>query len=214
MRTSLTSSDIEGWLRLMAQSFEANMDRLSALDAALGDGDHGTSMVRSFRAIVAKLDAAPAPLDSAARLRTAGMTLISVSGGATGPLFGTIFLEAAKQAQGKSNIDLATVAAMISAASAGVMGRGGAQPGEKTMLDALAPAAEALTRASAEGLDMATALARASAAAQAGAQATAAMPASKGRARYLGERALGHEDAGAHSIALIVEALAQVAAQI
>lgn len=209
----LTPADIEAWIRLMAQAFEANMERLSQLDAALGDGDHGTSMVRSFRAIIAKLDAAPPPPDIASLLRLAGMTLLSVSGGATGPLFGTIFLEAGKQAQGKSQIDLAGVAAMMNAASAGVMARGGAQPGDKTMVDALAPAAEALARASAEGLDLATALAQASAAALAGAQATAAMPATKGRARYLGERSRGHEDAGAHSVALIIDVLAQVAAQ-
>ena len=208
-KTHLTLHDMDTWIRLLARLFEQNLARLSQFDAALGDGDHGASMVRAMRAIVAKLDASP-PADIGALLRTTGMTLLSAAGGATGPLFGTIFLEAAKPAGGKMQVGLDDVAAMAAAACAGVMARGGATTGEKTMVDALAPAAAALQQAAAAGRDLPTALAEAAAASGAGARATAAMLAARGRARYLGERSLGHEDAGAHSVALIFSALAQV----
>jgi dihydroxyacetone kinase-like protein len=213
-RSVLDSADIESWLRLLAQAFEQNMERLSQFDAALGDGDHGSSLVRSFRAIVAKLDGPARPPDSAGMLQMAGMTLLSVSGGATGPLFGTIFLEAAKAAKGKDDLSLSDIAAMFAAATAGVMQRGGARPGQKTMVDALVPAAQVLQQAVEEGLSPAAGLRRAEQAARAGAHATADMLAAQGRARYLGERSLGHEDAGAHSVAIIVAALAQVAARV
>jgi phosphoenolpyruvate---glycerone phosphotransferase subunit DhaL len=210
-KASLSLADTEAWIRALAQAYEREMDRLSALDGALGDGDHGTSMVRSFRAIIAKLDATP-PADIGALLMMVGSTLVSVSGGVTGPLFGTIFMEAGKQARGKQLVDLAAVAAMMQASSSAVMARGGARPGDKTMVDALSPAAQALSAASASGVALAEALAQAAAAAEAGAHATAGMLASKGRARYLGERSLGHEDAGAHSVVLIFASLAAVAA--
>jgi phosphoenolpyruvate---glycerone phosphotransferase subunit DhaL len=209
-RTSLTLGDMEAWIRSLAQAYEREMDHLSALDGALGDGDHGTSMVRSFRAIIVKLDATPLA-DVGGLLMMVGSTLVSVSGGATGPLFGTIFMEAGKQARGKQQVDLPLIAAMMQAAASAVMARGGAQPGDKTMVDALAPAAQALSAASATGEELAGALAQAAAAAEAGAHATAGMLANKGRARYLGDRSLGHEDAGAHSVALIFGTLAAAA---
>ena len=210
-KTLLTLADMEAWIRLLAQTFEREMYRLSALDGALGDGDHGTSMVRSFRAIVAKIDAA-SPTDIGALLMLVGSTLVSVSGGATGPLFGTIFMEAGKRARGMQQVDLTAIAAMMQAAASAVMARGGAQPGDKTMVDALSPAAQALVAASAAGVALQDALVQAAAAAEAGAHTTAGMIASKGRARYLGERSLGHEDAGAHSIVLIFGTLSAVAA--
>lgn len=209
---TLSTPNIEAWLRAMAQAFEDNMARLSALDADLGDGDHGSSMARAFRAVVAKLDAGAQAQDCSPLLQMAGMTLVSVSGGATGPLFGTIFLEAAKTVKGKSALGLSDVAALFAAASTAVMARGGARPGEKTMIDALEPAAQALRQAVEAGLDLAGGLDLAAVAARTGAQATAAMLATKGRARYLGQRSLGHEDAGAHSVALMLAALAAVAA--
>ena len=212
-RDCLTADDMLAWVHGMAAAFEREMERLSQLDGALGDGDHGSSMVRAFRAVVAKLDAAP-PADSSALLQTVGMTLISVTGGATGPLFGTIFLEAAKIAKGKACLEVVDLAAMACAAAEGVMKRGGAKPGEKTMVDALVPAADALQAATAAEIGLPVAAARAAAAAQAGAEATAGMLASKGRRAHLGERSLGHQDAGANSIALIFAVLAQVAAEI
>jgi phosphoenolpyruvate---glycerone phosphotransferase subunit DhaL len=210
-KTSLTLADMEAWIRLLAQGYEREMERLSALDGALGDGDHGTSMVRSFRAVLARLDATP-PADIGGLLMMVGSTLVSVSGGATGPLFGTIFMEASKHARAMQQVDLPAIASMMQAAASAVMARGGAQPGDKTMVDALLPAAEALSAASASGAALSESLAQAAAAAEAGAHATAGMLASKGRARYLGERSLGHEDAGAHSVALIFATLAAVAA--
>jgi phosphoenolpyruvate---glycerone phosphotransferase subunit DhaL len=211
--TTLDVQDIQAWLTRCGQVFEAEMAHLSQLDGALGDGDHGTSMVRGFRALAAKLAAGNPAADSGALLQTAGMTILSATGGATGPLFGTIFLEAARQARGKTELTLQDLALMFVAASSGVATRGATKAGEKTMLDALEPAAQALRAAAAEGQELAAGLARAAQAAEDGAAATSSMLAQKGRARYLGQRSLGHQDAGATSVALIMRALADVAAR-
>lgn len=212
--TTLNSSHLRAWLAGLSPLFEANLERLSQLDAALGDGDHGASMVRGMRAVSAKIAAMPAAGDCGSLLQAAGMAIVSATGGATGPLFGAIFMEAGKVARGKSELASADLAAMFQAASSALSARGGALPGDKTMVDALAPAAAALAECSVRGDEVAQALAMAAQAAEQGAAATAAMPASKGRARYLGQRALGHVDAGATSVALIMQALANTALDI
>ena len=191
----------------------ANEERLSSLDAACGDGDHGVSMARGFRAVAAKLESEVYE-SPAALLRAVGMTLVSSIGGATGPLMGTLFLEAGKVLEGAevpahAGIDTRSLAAAFRAGLEGVRRRGGAKPGEKTMVDALLPAVEALEAAAKVGESPAAALARAAQAARAGAEATAGMVAGQGKARYLGQRAVGHEDAGANSIAFIFEAFAE-----
>jgi len=212
----------------------ANEERLSALDAACGDGDHGVSMARGFRAVAVKLESEVYE-SPAALLRAVGMTLVSSIGGATGPLMGTLFLEAGKALAGggaspgagrgspaggagasaaghaspAGGVDTRSLAAAFRGGLEGVRRRGGAAPGEKTMVDALLPAVEAL-EAAAEAADPPNAaLARAARAARAGAEATSGMVARQGKARYLGQRAVGHEDAGANSIAFIFEAFAE-----
>jgi len=186
-------------------------DYLCELDAALGDGDHGVSMAKSFHGVKAKLpDLANG--DVSAILHGVGMTLISEVGGAMGPLFGTAFLRASKVAAGKSSITPADVAEMIAAAEAGVVQRGKAQPGDKTMLDAIHPAVEAARRAEATGADTAGVLAAAAEAAQVGAASTKMFVAKIGRASRLGERTLGHQDPGATSVSIVLRVAADVLA--
>ncbi|WP_323991710.1 dihydroxyacetone kinase subunit DhaL [Nguyenibacter sp. L1] len=194
------------WLRRAAQAIEERRDVLSALDAAIGDGDHGANMARGFRAVAEKLRDPPS--DAASLFRLVGMTLIGSVGGASGPLYGTLFLDMGKAARGVPVLDAAAWHALLSAGVAGVAARGKAAAGDKTMLDALIPAAAALS-----GTDsVRKALARAADAARKGADATIPMVARKGRASYLGERSAGHMDPGAASSALLLSMLAETAA--
>ncbi len=210
---------IEAWLRLAAARVHDQAATLTALDQAIGDGDHGTNMDRGFKAIVASLDAGRPEGDderatSAAALRTAGRTLISTVGGAAGPLYGTALIRAATAvaaAESTASPQEVLVSA-LEAAAAGIGSLGKATVGEKTMLDALVPAALAGRAAIDTGsgaVDVATAMASA---AEAGATATIPMLATKGRASYLGERSIGHQDPGATSSALLLRALADAAA--
>ena len=157
-------------------------------------------------AAVAALEAAP-PADAAALLKTVGMTMVSKVGGASGPLYGTLFLRMAG-AVGSGPLDAAGLAAALRAGYDGVVARGKAEPGDKTMLDALGPACDALDAALADGQDLGAALRAAAQAADAGRDATVPMVARKGRASYLGERSAGHADPGATSVALLVHAAA------
>lgn len=182
-----------------------NKDYLSALDQAIGDGDHGTNMARGFEAVQAKL-AAQEIVDIGAALKLTGMTLISTVGGAAGPLYGTAFLRAAAPAAGKTELDQETAAAMLAAAIAGIKERGKAHQGEKTMLDALEPAYEAFLAATAAKKDWAECLELASGAALKGVEYTKTIIATKGRASYLGERSLGHQDPGATSAYIMLTA--------
>jgi dihydroxyacetone kinase-like protein len=215
----MTIDDLEAWLRLAADRLHESAGRLTQLDQAIGDGDHGTNMDRGFSAIVAKLNAAreaatPAGLgadgspDPAGLLRLAGKTLISTVGGAAGPLYGTAFLRAANAVATRSELSAEDAVAALDAAIAGIAGLGKATVGEKTMLDALNPALEAARAAVANGEDGPAVLAAAADAAEAGATATIPMLATKGRASYLGERSIGHQDPGATSSALLLRALA------
>jgi phosphoenolpyruvate---glycerone phosphotransferase subunit DhaL len=209
---------IEAWLRLAAARLSEQAPVLTALDQAIGDGDHGTNMDRGFRAIVAALDAGRPEAEgelavAGAVLRTAGRTLISTVGGAAGPLYGTAMTRAggavssADPAGGPGKVLVEALEAGIG----GIEALGKATTGEKTMLDALVPAATAGREAIAAGGDSAAVTAAMAAAAEVGASSTIPMLATKGRASYLGERSIGHQDPGATSSAMLLRALADAA---
>lgn len=195
-------------IRAIGKAITGNKELLTSLDAAIGDADHGINMARGFDAVEAKLAAPAAGGDIGLVLKTVGMTLISTVGGASGPLYGTAFLRAAAACQGKTAIDRDTAVKVWAAAIGGIRERGKATGGEKTMLDALEPAAAAFTQAAAAGRPLLDCLEAGCRAAEAGVEATKAMVATKGRASYLGERSLGHQDPGATSSAIILAALA------
>ena len=200
------------WLTAAAAVVETQRDHLTQLDAAIGDADHGINMARGFGAVTAAL-AQRDPLTPGAVLTLAGSTLISKVGGASGPLYGMALRSAGKALGDVPDADLAALAAALEAALGGVQKLGAAKEGEKTMVDALAPAVSALAKALAEGAPADGALTALAAAAAEGAQATISMQALKGRASYLGPRSVGHEDPGAASTALILRALRDVAAR-
>jgi dihydroxyacetone kinase-like protein len=198
------------WIVSAAEVIEANRDHLTQLDAAIGDADHGINLSRGFTAVLAALGSA-APAAPGAILTLTGNTLISKVGGASGPLYGTAFRRAGKALGDAADVDLPALAAALEAALAGVQQLGAAREGDKTMVDALASATRAFSKAIAEGAADDAALAALAEAAQAGAVATISMQALKGRASYLGPRSVGHEDPGAASTALILGALAGAA---
>jgi dihydroxyacetone kinase-like protein len=204
--TTLSRQTFVAAVRRMAAVFEEEMDALSRLDAVIGDGDHGISMARGFRIVAEKLPAVEGK-DIGAVAGMVGETLTGGIGGVTGPVFGTVFTQLAAHAQGEHELSVAELATAFVAALEGVQALGGAQVGDKTMVDALAPAAEALARGANEGIQMGQALELAAQAADAGARSTEGMKATKGRARYLGERSIGHRDPGAVSFSLIMHAL-------
>jgi len=192
------------WIRAFAALVEQQREELTRLDSAIGDADHGSNLHRGMTAAVAALDEAPAS-DAAALLKKVGMTLVSKVGGASGPLYGTLFLRMAGAATG----DLLEPAAFAAALRGGVVGvqeRGKAEVGDKTMLDALLPALDALDAAVQGGAGLTEALTAAAAAARDGRDSTVPMLARKGRASYLGERSVGHQDPGATSAALLLQA--------
>jgi len=207
MAETVGSAALGRWLRSFADAVSDNADELTALDSAIGDADHGANMRRGMTAVVGKLDAAPdaAP---AALLKSAGMTLVSTVGGASGPLYGTLFLRMATAAGDRTELDGPAFAAALRAGLEGVLARGKAQLGDKTMVDALTPAVDALDAALAAGSGLRDALRAAAAAADKGADDTVPLVARKGRASYLGERSAGHRDPGATSTALLVDAAA------
>jgi dihydroxyacetone kinase-like protein len=215
--TELDRSRLEAWLRLAASRLHDQRGALSALDQAIGDGDHGINMDRGFIAIVAKLDeldtAGPRDEDPAALLKLASKTLISTVGGASGPLYGTAFLKLGTSVTGRSTLDAAAIVDGLDAATRGIAAIGRSAQGEKTMLDALVPAVAAARSALEGGADLPAILAAAHKAAQEGATATIPLLATKGRASYLGERSIGHQDPGAASAALILGALADTAVE-
>lgn len=199
----IDATAIRAWLGLFAEEVAANRDLLTQLDAAIGDADHGANLDRGMTAVVAALGGV-AGATPGVLLKTTGMTLVSTVGGASGPLYGTFFLRMSGSASDEDSLDPARFAVALRAGLDGVVARGRAQPGDKTMYDALAPACDALDDALAEGRGLAAGLARAAEAAQAGRDATVPMLARKGRASYLGERSVGHQDPGATSAALLV----------
>ena len=202
-----TQADLLAWLDALQQVYTGNRQRLTDLDAAIGDADHGTNMDRGFTAVKAALRA-NVPADLAATLQGAAGVLIRTVGGASGPLYGTFFLRAGAACAGRAELDEAGVVAMFQAGIDGVRQRGKAAPGDKTMLDALLPAVEAMGGAQAAGADLAAVLEAGAAAAEQGMLATIPMLARKGRASYLGERSVGHQDPGATSAYLLLRAAA------
>jgi len=198
------------WITSAAGVIEANRDHLTQLDAAIGDADHGINLARGFAAVLVALDAKPAATPGAV-LTVTGSTLISKVGGASGPLYGMAFRRAGQALGAAEDVDLVALGQALEAALAGVQQLGAAREGDKTMVDALAPATRALAKAVAEGATQADALAAAVAAAAEGAAATVSMEARKGRASYLGPRSVGHEDPGAASTVLILTALRDAA---
>jgi phosphoenolpyruvate---glycerone phosphotransferase subunit DhaL len=200
------------WLTLCAQAMAEHRVELIELDRAIGDSDHGENMDRGFQAVLAKLGEAT-PETPGAALKMTAMTLMSKVGGAAGPLYGTAFLRAATALGDAAEIDPAAWAEALAAARDGIVARGKAEPGDKTMVDAWTPAVDAARAvADGDGTDVLSVLVAAAEAAEAGAVATDPLIARKGRASYLGERSAGHRDPGAVSSALILRAAVGAAA--
>jgi dihydroxyacetone kinase-like protein len=207
MSTHIDVPALEAWLREFARLIAENSEYLTELDSAIGDADHGLNMDRGMAAVVARLDngafSTPATL-----FKAVGRTLVSTVGGAAGPLYGTLFLRMAVPAADAEALDALGFAGALRAGLDGVLARGKAEVGDKTMVDALAPALDALDAALAAGAGLGAALQAATRAAEAGRDATASVVARKGRASYLGERSLGHQDPGANSVTMLVAAAA------
>jgi dihydroxyacetone kinase-like protein len=204
----LDAAGVRSWLERAASALAEHADELTKLDAAIGDADHGTNMDRGFRAVRARALSQDAS-HPAAIFRQAGMALISTVGGAGGPLYGTFFMRMGQAAGDRTGLTLDDLRDLLRAALEGVVQRGKAQRGEKTMVDALGPALEALEAAIAEGKEAGEALRAAAEAGERGAEATVPMKALKGRASYLGDRSVGHKDPGAASSALLLRSLAE-----
>jgi phosphoenolpyruvate---glycerone phosphotransferase subunit DhaL len=203
--TSVDAETVRRWLNEAAASVREQRDYLTQLDAAIGDADHGTNMERGLTAVVTKLEGLDGPPGKL--LTAAGSTLVSTVGGASGPLWGTALRRAGRSLGDAEDFGGAELVDALDAALAGVVELGAAQEGEKTMVDALAPAIRALRARLDGGGDLNDALADARAAGEEGMRATTPLQASKGRASYLGERSIGHQDPGATSTALIIAAL-------
>jgi dihydroxyacetone kinase-like protein len=207
-RMSVTYDDVLRWIRTFAAEVESKKEYLTQLDAAIGDGDHGINMQRGMSAVVAKVDSQAGEHDIGALLKTVGMTLVSTVGGAGGPLYGTLFMQMGTVVSGKGELSPDDWAAALDAGVAGVEARGKAEPGDKTMIDALVPARDALRSTLGGGATFADALRESAAAAERGMQGTVPLVARKGRASYLGERSAGHQDPGATSSHLLLETAA------
>ena len=203
---------LDRWIREFAGQVAAHKELLTQLDSAIGDADHGANMDRGMSAVVAALDGST-PSTAAALLKQVGMTLVSTVGGASGPLYGTFFLRMATASGEVTALDGQAFAKALRAGLEGVVSRGKAEAGDKTMYDALAPAVEALEGALSAAAPLDEALRAATRAAEDGRDATIPMLARKGRASYLGERSVGHQDPGATSAALLVAAAATALAQ-
>jgi phosphoenolpyruvate---glycerone phosphotransferase subunit DhaL len=204
---SITSTAVRDWIRAYAAEIAENRAELVRLDTAIGDGDHGTNMDRGMRKAVEKLEATDGE-DIGALLKAVGMALVSSVGGAAGPLYGTLFLQMGTASAGRDELDLAGWTDALEAAVKGVQARGKAEPGDKTMVDALLPALEALHAAADDGAELDDALRRSADAAQEGMRATVPLEARKGRASYLGPRSAGHQDPGATSSYMLLHAAA------
>jgi dihydroxyacetone kinase-like protein len=196
------------WIRESAAVIAENRVELITLDREIGDGDHGENLDRGFSAVLPKLDDLASDATPADALKLVATTLISTVGGAAGPLYGTAYLKAAAAVSGANELDGAAIVALLTAARDGIVLRGKASSGDKTMVDAWTPAVEAATAALQSGADEAAILDAAAGAAESGAAATEPLVAHKGRASYLGDRAIGHRDPGAQSTALLLRVAA------
>lgn len=203
---TVTRDQIVKWLELTAAVMHENKDYLTQLDSPIGDADHGINMNRGFRKVLEKLPSV-ADKDIGNILKTTGMTLISSVGGASGPLYGTFFMRGGMAADAKEELTGEDLATMLQAGVDGLVQRGRAQVGDKTMIDAWTPAVKALHDALAAGDDELAALQTSVNAAEQGMKDTIPLQARKGRASYLGERSIGHQDPGATSSYLMLKAL-------
>lgn len=208
----VTHMDILHWLERSVQVLHENSALLTQLDSAIGDADHGTNMDHGFQAVATKLPGLE-NADISTILKTVGSTLVSTVGGASGPLYGTAFLRAGMATMGKATLEAPDVIEMFEAALTGIKARGKAQTGEKTLLDALTPAIEAAKKAQTEQASVPEVVQRMANGAKTGMQSTIPMQATKGRASYLGERSIGHQDPGSTSCWLLLQALADTLAR-
>lgn len=199
------------WVRRSADVISEHRVELITLDREIGDGDHGENMDRGFQAVLPKLDDLPAGSTPGDVLKLVATTLISTVGGAAGPLYGTAYLKGAVAAGSARSLDGPAIAAVLMAARDGIVLRGKAESGDKTMVDAWTPAVDAAEAAASNGADVAAVLEAAADAAATGSDATIPLVARKGRASYLGERSAGHRDPGAQSTALLLRAASDAA---
>lgn len=204
---SVSYEDAVRWVRSFADVIAENKEYLTQLDSAIGDADHGINMNRGMQAVLGKLEGIPNG-DIGNLWKTVGMTLVSTVGGAGGPLYGTLFLQFGTAAAGKAELEPADWALALEKGVEGVQMRGKAEPGDKTMVDALMPARDAFRQAVEEGEPFPSALQRSATAAEDGMKATIPWVARKGRASYLGERSAGHQDPGATSSYLLLKTAA------
>jgi len=205
----ITTADVLACLRKMADVIHENKEYLTELDSAIGDADHGINMDRGFQSVLKKLPSVE-DKDAGTILKTAGMALVSSVGGAGGPLYGTAFMQAGMAVAGKYELEAEDLLAALDAALKGVVMRGKANLDDKTMVDAITPAVAAMREALGNGAGMAEALEQATAAAEKGMKDTIPMLAKKGRASYLGERSIGHQDPGATSSYLLIRTMAEM----
>ncbi|WP_166983521.1 dihydroxyacetone kinase subunit DhaL [Paramicrobacterium fandaimingii] len=208
---TVNASWVRSWVDESAAVIADNRTELIRLDREIGDGDHGENMDRGFQAAKAKLEDSPDDAIPADILKLIATTLISTVGGAAGPLYGTAFLKASGAVAGKGELGPAEIVDLLAAARDGIVLRGKADVGDKTMIDAWTPAVDAASKAADAGADAVAVLEAAAQAAEEGAAATEPLVAHKGRASYLGERAIGHRDPGAQSTALILRVAAETA---
>jgi dihydroxyacetone kinase-like protein len=208
VRTTLSSADVIKIIDTMADTMEREKNYLSDLDGAIGDGDHGVNMAKCFREVKKKLPGS-SDKDVGTILKSVGMVILNSVGGAMGALYGTFFLKASKEAMGKMDVSLEDLIKMFEAGKTGIQEMGKAQLGDKTLLDTIDPAVKALKEKQSEGRSLIDALAACSEAAKRGAESTRAMISKIGRSSRLGERTIGHQDAGATSCYFILDAFYQ-----
>jgi len=205
---TITKEQLINWLQACAKTLDENKAHLTELDSAIGDADHGTNIARGF-GIVAEQAAEQSDKDIGALLKATSMTLMSKVGGASGMLYGNFFMKAAATANSKEELTGDELAILLETGLDGIIARGRAELGDKTMIDAWSPAIDALKASLADGKELSSALQTCAAAAEEGMKATTPMLAKKGRASYLGERSIGHQDPGATSTFMILNALAE-----
>jgi phosphoenolpyruvate---glycerone phosphotransferase subunit DhaL len=204
----ITIEQLAGWLRRFRNLVIKNQTPLTELDSAIGDADHGSNMARGMTAVIDKLDGHE-PSHASELFKIVAMALVTSVGGASGPLYGTFFLRFGGAAGPATELDIEGLAMALDAGLTGIMERGKAEPGDKTMVDALSPAVDAMEAVIKSGGDLAAAVTSARDAAAAGRDATVPLVARKGRASYLGERSAGHMDPGAASMSLLFDALSE-----
>jgi dihydroxyacetone kinase-like protein len=207
---TISKDKLIAWLEKLSRVMKDNRDLLTELDAAIGDGDHGINMARGFDKVLEKLPTLKEK-DIGAILKSVGMVLMSSVGGASGPLYGTFSMKAGMALAGKEEIDARNLAALLEAGVGGVIQRGRAERGDKTMVDVWGPVLDSVKAAVAGGASVEDALAQAVDAAEKGVRDTIPLQARKGRASYLGERSIGHRDPGAMSSYLMIRALHEIA---